>query len=481
MGKRNWKIYYSNYEGPQKRAVELTAREIGKYILRDYGIYSFYVLPCERIAASPEKIEANAVVLGMLEENAVLRQYIEPSEVPGNGYIVKVMDNPDCGGRKLALICGDSPAAVFYGAVDFVDDYLVKAVPVFDAYIHLKNELFLYPLPDYENASAPDFKTRSVFTWGHPINDYKAYLADLARLKLNQLILWNDFLPVNAEDVVSYAHSFGIEVLWGFAWGWGQDCSKTDVEDLEALRDSILEEFERSYRGRCGDGIYFQSFTELVSDRIGDVIVAEAVTRLVNMTARELLAREPGLHIQFGLHATSVKEHMEEIAKVDSRVEIVWEDCGSFPYKAQGLRFTDDDREKLALTDMIPILRKEGKNGIVYKCQVTMDWSRKRMEHQAGHYVMGETSADLMEHDRKILDSMWRVYGTQWLEHGEEAYELTKSIRDKTGGDINMCLAGMFSGGIWFPTAFCAQMFWNCHEPYPVIRRKVLMRDWIRF
>ncbi|MBO5669983.1 MAG: hypothetical protein J6S41_00405, partial [Clostridia bacterium] len=35
---------------------------------------------------------------------------------------------------------------------------------------------------------------------------------------------------------------------------------------------------------------------------------------------------------QFGLHATSVNTHLDSIARVDKRVEIVWEDCGEFPY-----------------------------------------------------------------------------------------------------------------------------------------------------
>lgn len=481
MNKRDWSIYYSGYEGPLKRAVELISREIGAYILRDPGIYAYHVLPCEDVCQTAGEIKTNAVVLGTLEKNPILRQYIQPVEIPPNGYVVKVMDNPDCAGRKLALICGASPVEVFYGAVDFVDDYLVRATPVFDAYIHLKNELFLHPLPDYFVAAKPDFQTRSVFTWGHPINDYRAYIADLARLKLNQLILWNDFLPVNAEDVVSYAHSFGMEVLWGFAWGWDQRCGEADIRNLEVLKDSIIKEFNRSYRGRCGDGIYFQSFTELPYDRIGKTVIAEAVVELVNGTAREILAQNPGLHIQFGLHASSVKEHLEEIAKVDSRVEILWEDCGSFPYKACGSQFSDEDEGKLSLTDRIPALRGEGKCGLVYKCQLTMDWSRGRMEHQAGPYIMGKMAEGLTAHDEAILKSAWRAYGVEWLEYGEEAYRLTGRIHEKTGGSANMCLAGMFSGGIWFPTAFCAQMFWNCHEPYETVLRKALQREWVRF
>ena len=52
------------------------------------------------------------------------------------------------------------------------------------------------------------------------------------------------------------------------------------------------------------------------------------------MTAGKILEENPKLHIQFGLHASSVREHLEDISGVDDRVEIVWEDCGAFPFKA---------------------------------------------------------------------------------------------------------------------------------------------------
>ena len=51
-----------------------------------------------------------------------------------------------------------------------------------------------------------------------------AHLENMARMKLNQLILWNDFAPINKKDFTDCAHSFGISVMWGYAWGWSLDC-----------------------------------------------------------------------------------------------------------------------------------------------------------------------------------------------------------------------------------------------------------------
>jgi len=482
MDKRNWKIFYSSYEGAEKRAVELIYSELGGYILRDNGIYSFHAFSCE---TQGDYSQCNAVVLGTYSKNPILQKFFKRDEIPYKGYAVKVIDNPENTDYKIALLCGDSATEVFYAAVDFVDDYFARATPVFDAYIHLKNELFEHKLPDYYISTSPSFKTRSIFTWGHPINDYKEYFANMARLKLNQIIIWNDYLPLNSDDIVDCAHSYGIEVLWGFSWGWGFSCNETNIKNLTQLKDEIIKEYNRTYKNVKGDGIYFQSFTELPFDNIDGIRISEAVTELVNMTASEILNSNPDLHIQFGLHATSVRDHLSDIAKVDSRIEIVWEDCGGFPYKAFPEEFNtfsslEEYKSQYGFADSIIDLRDGGETGIVYKCMLTMDWSRNRVTHQAGPYVMGEMSAKAKAEDLKIISNIWRFYSAEWLESGEYAYALTKHIKEKTGGNVNMCMAGMFSGGIWYPTALNAQMFWNCDEDFKVIRKKVLNRNWIK-
>ncbi|MBE6749982.1 MAG: hypothetical protein E7560_02320 [Ruminococcaceae bacterium] len=479
---QNWKVIYSCYEGAEKRAVELIYGELGEYVLRDSGIYSFRSLAC---VDENSYQDSNAVVLGTYDKNSVLQKFFKREEIKEKGYAVKVIDNPYNNDYKLALLCGDSSAEVFYAAVDFVDDYFAKATPFFDG-IHLKNELFTHKLPDYYISTSPSFKTRSVFTWGHPINDYEEYFANLARLKLNQVIIWNDYLPINADDIVDCAHSYGIEVLWGFAWGWGFNCKETDITDLNALKNSILEEYNKVYKNVKGDGIYFQSFTELSDDTINGVRISQAVTELVNMTADEILRENPQLHIQFGLHATSVCKHMNDIANVDSRVEIVWENCGKFPYNAPLIGDYDFDsledfKSQHNFTDEILDLRDSGDVGIVYKCMLTMDWSRGRVTHQPNNYVMGKMNRKTMEQDIKLINEIWRFYTVEWIENGEYAYELTKHIKEKTNGKANMCLAGMFSGGIWYPTALNAQMFWNCDEDFKDVRRKVINRSWVKF
>ena len=142
MDKRNWKIIYTDYSGMEKKAVELLSAEMGAHILRDKGVYTIHVLPCVQLEQAVP--DSNAVVIGLYEENALIRKYIAPGEVPEDGYAVKVMDDPENPERKLVLITAKSKCGLFYGAVDLVDDYFALAAPLHGS-VKLADELFLEP------------------------------------------------------------------------------------------------------------------------------------------------------------------------------------------------------------------------------------------------------------------------------------------------------------------------------------------------
>ena len=44
--------------------------------------------------------------------------------------------------------------------------------------------------------------------------DYRGFFENMARLKLNEIIIWNDYAPTNGREIVAYAHSLGIRVIW---------------------------------------------------------------------------------------------------------------------------------------------------------------------------------------------------------------------------------------------------------------------------
>lgn len=472
IDKRNWKIIYSDYSGMEKKAVELVSKEMGALILRDKGVYTIYVLACEN--EKNAKTDKNAVVIGTYSESDIIKKYIKEDEIPQDGYVVKVMDNPENPEFKLALITAREKREVFYAAVDFTDDYFVTAIPRSGS-LRLPNEIFENKVPDYYNASAPQIKKRSVFTWGNPINDYRNYIENMARMKLNQLIIWNDFAPINAKDIVEYAHEYGISVIWGYAWGWSTNCDNINLDALDALSDDVIEKYEKEYADIGGDGIYFQSFTELHQDYLGDRLIAEAVTDFVNKTADKMLKKYPDLFIQFGLHAWSVEEHLEYISKVDPRVEILWEDCGAFPYDYEPSIKDEADFEKaLKFTDDILNLRENAGVVMLYKGNMVLDWFK--FKHQSGPFVLGCASEEIKQHDLEMLKPSWRHYQSDWFLNGKYAYDMTKHIAETKKDDVTIGMAGMFAGGIWFSEMLCAQILWECDRSYDEIVNKVSKR-----
>lgn len=84
MNKRNWKIVYTNYTGMERKAVELLSAEMGAHILRDQGVYTIHVLPCQQVETAV--IDTNAVVIGLYNENALIHKYIKESDIPASVF-----------------------------------------------------------------------------------------------------------------------------------------------------------------------------------------------------------------------------------------------------------------------------------------------------------------------------------------------------------------------------------------------------------
>lgn len=478
----SWKILYARFDGVQRRAVELLNREIGKRLIRKQGIYTLYVLPCEK-EREGSIVDKNAMIIGLYRESAWIQKFVKEEEIPQDGYLVRIVDNPTDTDCSIVLITAKTDVALYYGACAFIDDYPRLYTSVHGGGLQLTEELFDEKLQTATLVSSPQIQTRGIFSWGHPINDYRAFIENMARQKLNQLILWNDFAPINAAEIAEYAHTFGIELIWGYSWGWIDGCANVrDISDetLKKIREKAVREFETVYAPLGVDGIYFQSFTERDDTCVGGRSIAEAVTTLVNDTAGELLSRYPHLKIQFGLHAMSVKNSLEEIAKTDKRIEIVWEDGGEFPfgYRAQ---VESENAFEETLSFMEKILRLRGLDaptGIVFKGFMTLDWTR--FAYQSGPFILGENAKEIEGHDLSLRQGAWRKFRSDWLKNGAYALRAAEKIREISNGKVNLCMAGMFDGGIWFPEAVCSEIFWNQNEDYEEIVQKVAARECVK-
>ena len=475
----SWEIIYNEYKGITKKAVDFLNKEASRFLIREAGIYTLHVLPCFR---EGKRITENAFIVGVYGKSEEIRRYVTPEEVK-NGYLIKIVENPVAPGGRLVILTSEEAIGVYYACVDFFDVFVPEFSPFRGEAMQVPENFFDETLPTVSRFSPLPRVARSIFTWGHVINDYREYIDNIARLKYDRLIIWNDRLPINSEDVVSYAHEYGMKLIWGFAWGWSTEISSmTDLGDgyLDGLKKQIIGEYEEYYAPSGCDGIYFQSFTEINRERIGGRLIAEAVTKLVNDVTRELLGRHPKLTVQFGLHAMSVRNQLEYIANVDERVEILWEDGGDFPFAYRAhIKSEESFAETLAFLGKILSLRQSAPTGVVIKGMTVLDWTR--FVHQAGPYVLGCNDRSVTENDKKLRYGARRLFNAEWTVNGRYAYEFVKYAFDNSACPLEFCVAASLDGGIRFPEALCAEMFCNADREYDEIVRLTAAKPCLTF
>jgi hypothetical protein len=282
-------------------------------------------------------------------------------------------------------------------------------------------------------------------------------------------------------DLIEYAHQFGIRVILGYSWGWREVGNRTNEitnENIQQTKELAISRYINEYKNVGADGIYFQTFTERNEEVVGGKLISEIVTDMVNEIASKLWEITPNLRIIFGLHATSVKNRLDEIARVDSRIEILWEDCGEFPYGYDPF-VADEEKftQTLEFTKKLLALRGGVGVGLLFKGVMMLDWHK--FIHQSGPYVMGENHREIADHDRQIREKGWRSFAAQWAQNGNRVAQMLQTIADHKLGDVEMCLAGTFDGGIYLPMALCSQLFWDCREDYPELQNRVTKRNCI--
>lgn len=391
--------------------------------------------------------------------------------VPENGYHI-VVNAPE-GERQTVSIVGADDVALMHGCMDFACRYLSQArLSRRTAHPYYFNPLFTEaPLPQTDYISAPAIAHRGLWTWGLAIYDWRGYLENMARLRLNEVIIWNDFAPLNGREIVERAHELGIRVIWGYAWGW-DTAMRLDVSEEAAAR--IIDQYERDYAPLGGDGVYFQSFTETSRETLNGQLIAEAVVEFVNRIAGRLLERHPGLRLQFGLHADSVKNRLPYIAQVDPRVAIAWENCGDFPYHSLPDRVSDPEGTR-DFTERLLALRPGADTGAVLKSMTQLDWGR--FEHQTGPILVGCASEATIQARLPLARSVWRYVTGEWLAHGDRFLDTVRQYASAPNAALyNLVEDGLFDREIALPVALFAESLWDCGRPWPDILRETVQR-----
>ena len=480
-----WILLVDNYEGITKNAVNM--------LVSYFAGKLSYVLNAKKIEdAEPCDFENNDIVVVAKNDNKIVRDCNQRGlfNIPSQkeGYAVFVGKSIYNEQNQMIVISASAENGILYGCSDFLGNYCGEKLldkNGDNCADRFYEAVFEKNLPPYCVSSFPKLETRAIWTWGHVIYDYRSFFENMAKLRLNEVVIWNDCLPLNAADVTEFAHSFGIKVIWGFAWGWDNTAHEMhknmESESLKKIRDSVVNIYKSQYQN-CGcDGIYFQSFTEMNEDFINGKCIAEIVTDLVNETANELYKITPDLHIQFGLHATSVKKHLDFLKRVDERIYIVWEDCGAYPFDYRADKIEGFD-ETYKLTEKLVSLRGEKERfGAVLKGLLKLDWSR--FEHIKGSFILGERSREFIKERAEMKNRIWRGVQANWLKNAEYYRKTVSLISKNQNAPIIEALVedSMFENEIMFPVALYSEILWNPEEQIGDIISRVAMNPFVKF
>ena len=460
-------IYPGSLNDLRKRALEILSSTILDYT-REYPV-------CIADDSREDVSGFRCIYIGTKESNNYIgMQNKEPLRFPEE-YRIQVEND-------TVIIEGYDDAGILYGVIDFYDQFILPNEYPNDPDLYRVNFFEKDQLPDFEYRSMPSIKARGLWTWGHVIYDYKGYIDHMMMLKMNRVIIWNDFLPVNARDITEYAHARNIKVIWGFAWLWDTDCARFKMDSIKDESQKIFEKFEKEFKDTEIDGIYFQTFTELNREKIGGVLIAEAAAGFVNHTAELFYKKYPNIELEFGLHANSVKNRLDFIKTVDSRIRIIWENCGAFPFSYVPNDIKDFDQTVEFVQKITSLRGTEERFGAVTKGLVKLDWSR--FEHSQGPQYIG-ISTERMKHDRIDRKApIWKYIQANWIAHADKALEMVKVMQKCKQGDICVYALvedGMFEENVMWPVALYAQMLWNCDEDLRSVMSRVALRSNVIF
>ena len=381
----------------------------------------------------------------------------------------------------VIVIDGFDDAGVLYGAIDFYHQYIVR-------YVHHDARPGYFDMfawddwLDFKRQSAPAVLDRGLWTWGHVIYDYKKYFEHMMLLKMNRVVIWNDFVPFNADEIVEYAHSCNIKVFWGFSWLWDTACNRVDPSKLDGKDKEILAKFDREYANVKGDGIYFQTFTELTEDNINGVVVANAATGFVNETAKLFYEKYPDIQIEFGLHATSVKDRLPSIAQVDPRIKIVWEDCGAFPFDYLASKIDTFDETKKLVGNIANLRGEDDRFGVVTKGITNLDWNEFR--HLAGRQNIGVSSQKMRRELVVKRRNIWKYVQACWIANADKALEMVREMRRLKNGKLSVDALvedGIFEEIVMYPVALYAEMLWDNETDLKTMEKFVALRSYVTF
>lgn len=469
-----WRLLFGSLTGVEREAVIVLQQ-----LLQYYLPYTLEVAP----AGPGLPGEGHVAVIGVRGEHpvidALIRDGLLPDPAAPEGFSLALLRNVQPSGGLLLVVAGADPRGALYGAHEAAARLFCGGT-LLDGRAGAGRRAALDNAEPFCVSEHPAVAERGLWTWGYPITDYRGFFARMARLKMNMVTVWNDTPPLNVSAFIDEAHRFGIRVILGFHWGWGHTGSLdlSREADRAAIRESVLATYRRDYAGLSHDGIYFQTLTEHRNERLAGRSTAWWAALLVNDTARSLLDEWPGLPIRFGLHATSIGENYRDLAALDPRVTIVWEDCfGQIPWTyhpAQAVEPTGDFDAMLAYARRIATFRSGSAFALVPKGWTCIRWQQDFENH--GSFLIGERSALETRERLALRANDWDRIDAHWLEHFPCAARFYREML-VVNPSLSACALvedGLFEAAIAPSVALLAETLWNPFRPDTETLRRAL-------
>lgn len=473
-----WELLFGSFAGVERTAVI----ELQK-ILQYYLPYTLVVRSAD--GASIEAGEHVALV-GTASSHPIIADLIRRGALDAptgeEGYSIVLGESPWQFGHRVLVVAGADERGVLYG-VQEAAARLFCGGSLLDGFSGPERGKHLETCQPFSVREAPAIRNRGLWTWGYPITSYRGYLDNMARLKMNMLTIWNDHVPLNMADVIEYAHERGIRVFLGFHWGWGHKGSVdlSNPADRGKIRETVMETYRSQYAHLNHDGIYFQTLTEHKDLEWNGRSTAAWAKELVNETAPALLAEFPGLKIHFGLHATSIGENYRDLADLDPRVTIVWEDCcGQIPYSyypAQVVEVTADFETMLEYSRRLAVFRPGQEFALVPKGWPCIRWQADFENHSS--FILGEQSSQRRRERLALRRNEWDHINSHWFEQYPQAARFYREILavNPLITATGLVEDGLFEEEIQPSVALFAETLWNPAQSDAEILRRAL-RPW---
>ncbi len=470
-----WELVFGSFDGVERSAVVALQQ-----ILQYYVPYTLVVRPAGGVRTA--ELE-HAAVIGTPSSNTLLAGLIAAGHLVApdgeEGYSLALLDSPWKPGCRLLAVAGTDERGALYGAHEAAAR-LFSGGTLLDGFGGADRAGHPARSGSFADRESPSVRNRGLWTWGYAITSYRGYLDNMARLKMNALTIWNDRVPHNMRDVIEAAHARGIRVTLGFHWGWGHKGSLdlSSAGDRRRIRETVLETYASQYADLPHDGIYFQTLTEHKDLELRGRSTAHWACQLANETAGALLERHPGLAIQFGLHATSIGENYRDLAGLDPRVAIVWEDCcGQIPYTyhpAQDVEVTADFETMLDYSRRIAAFRPGLEFSLVPKGWTCIRWQNDFENH--GAFILGEQNR-LRSRERLMMrQNEWDRINAHWFENFPLAARFYRELLavNPVLSATGLVEDGLFEEMIQPSVALFAETIWNPARPDGEILRRAL-------